>query len=518
MAARKPKPEDTSAAYAVIQRKADAEILRALREGAKDINFQLARLAGTERAELQRSRLLAAKQAILQAQAEIFDKTGRIVEKRRAEAAARAIQVSGRYDDIAFQAVGREQDARALAAGLEATEARAVDTVVARVTGSRVPLAQRVYNTRAWADNQLERRINSGLARGLNADQMAAELRRFVNPNTPGGTRYAAMRLARTEIGNAYHAMAIRAAQLKPWVTKVEWHNSKSHVRKDKCDELNGRLFDPDDVPAKPHPQCLCYITPVVDDDDEAFLDALAGGDFDEFIDQFAARQGIDVTGSPAFGDTPAAPATAPALRAVPTEDAETEPLTGQAALDAITHPLTAEDMYELDAYTGNTRPSDRMLYRDLNDRLRNGVPFLDRPSDAQRAALATEGMDRVVARGEVTHDIVTHRGMERSEQLFADLAVGDVFSDAAYMSTSADDTIASSIYGNKPGAVILRITIPKGTHVAKFRTDVEDEDARTHYQKAKEVILGRETKLRIKRFSQLPGSSTRVVEVEVIP
>lgn len=288
---RRPDPQDSSAAAARVQRKADAEIMRVLKEAVKEINHRLARLSGTQPAELERSRLLAIKQSILQSQAEIFRETGRIVSARRAEAAARAIQVAGRYDAVAFAAVGREADARVLAAGLEATEARAIDTLVARVTQTRMPLSERVYRANAWADNQLDRRINSGLARGLSADQMAAELRRFVNPNTPGGTRYAAMRLARTEIGNAYHAMAIRAAELKPWVKKVEWHTSKSHVRKDECDALNGRLFVPSDTPPKPHPQCMCYITPVVDDDDEAFLDALVAGDFDEFLDQFAARQ-----------------------------------------------------------------------------------------------------------------------------------------------------------------------------------------------------------------------------------
>lgn len=313
MALAKPKPQDSSAAYARVQRKADAEILRALRDAAKDVNARLRRLAGTGAAELERSRLLAIKQTILQGQAEVFEKTGRIIEQRRAEAAARAIQVSGRYDEVAFEAVGREAEARALARGLEATEARAIDTLVARVTGSRVPLAQRVYNSRAWAGQQLERRINSALARGLNAEQFAAEIRRYVNPNTPGGTRYAALRLARTEINNAYHAMAIRAAQLKPWVTKVEWHTSKSHARKDICDQLNGRLFAPDEVPAKPHPQCMCYITPVVDEDDDDFLDRLVEGEFDDFLDQYGASQGVDTSSRPTPGQeiVPATPAEA---------------------------------------------------------------------------------------------------------------------------------------------------------------------------------------------------------------
>jgi SPP1 gp7 family putative phage head morphogenesis protein len=326
---RRPDPQESAAAAAAVQRAADAEILRALKEAYKDVNRRLGQLASAGNTSLERSRLLAIKQAILNGQAEVFAKTGKVIERRRVEAAARAIQVAGRYDEVAFAAVGREQEARALAMGLEATEARAIDTLVARVTGDRIPLSQKVYRSQTWAGNRLENRINSGLARGLSAEQMARELREFVNPNTPGGTRYAAMRLARTEINNAYHAMAIRAAQMKPWIKKVEWHTSRSHVRKDICDTLDGRLFTPDEVPPKPHPQCFCYITPVVDDDDEAFLDQLVAGDFDDFLDEFAARQGIPVGDRTALSG-PAAPVevvpATPAKKAAPRKAARKAP------------------------------------------------------------------------------------------------------------------------------------------------------------------------------------------------
>jgi hypothetical protein len=257
-----PEPQEVLQAYVRIQRAADADILRALRDAYKDVNRRLGQMSRAGAGPLEQARALAIKKAILDAQADLFERTGKVVERRRVQAAARAIQVSGRYDEAAFAAVGRERDARALAEGLEATEARAIDVVEARLSGaSRQPLSERVYRAQVWSSGVLERRVNSALARGLNAQEFAREVRDLVNPNTPGGPRYAALRLARTEINNAYHAMAVRAAQLKPWINKVEWHLSKSHPKRpgkiEICESLAGRLFVPTEVPLKPHPQCV---------------------------------------------------------------------------------------------------------------------------------------------------------------------------------------------------------------------------------------------------------------------
>jgi SPP1 gp7 family putative phage head morphogenesis protein len=292
-----PEPAEVLGAYARVQRAADADILRVLRDAYRETNRDLQMLArsSTPGSAIRRDQLRAIKRQILESQSEIFDRTGRVIEARRTQAAARAIRVAGRYDEALFAEHGRGPEAAALTRGLEATETRTIDAAIARMMGSSVPLSARVYRARTFADGALERRINSGLARGLSAEQMARELRDFVNPNTPGGQRYAAMRLARTEINNAFHAMSIRAAQLKPWITKMEWHTSKSHPRLDECDALNGRLFPVDEVPKKPHPQDMCYVTPVVDatDDDDAFLDSLVNGDFDSFLDDVAERHAL---------------------------------------------------------------------------------------------------------------------------------------------------------------------------------------------------------------------------------
>lgn len=320
------------AAYAAIQRGADREILAGLRLAYKDVGRQLSLLAQQRDspAHLERQRLLAIKKAILEAQAEFYGRTGETIQRRRVQAAARAIQVSQRYDESVFALAGRTEDLHALSDSLEETEARAPDALVARLTGSRVPLSERVYRTRAYTQGLLDRRINSGLARGLSAQQLAREVRDLVNPNTPGGVQYAALRLARTEINNAYHAMAIRAAELKPWVTKLEWHTSGSHARPDECDQLNGRLFEPADTPRKPHPQCLCYVTQVIGDPDKSneendddFLDDLVGGLFDQEIADITA--GTPAPAAPALPAPPVKAAKKAVKKAAPAAQPESQ-------------------------------------------------------------------------------------------------------------------------------------------------------------------------------------------------
>jgi len=379
MAQPKPKPEDTLAAYAAIQRAADREILAELRNAFKDTTRQLAVLGrqGNRDVSLERQRVLAIRQALLLEQAKFYERAGNVIQRRRVEAAARAIQVSGRYDEAAFRAAGRIEDLRALSESLEETEAKAPEALVARLSpdGSRTQLSSRVYRTQAYSQGLVERRVNSALARGLNAEQFSREVRDLIDPNTPGGVRFASLRLARSEINNAYHAMTIRAAELKPWVVGMEWHISGSHSRPDECDKLNGDVFKPPaDTPRKPHPQCMCYVTPVVGGDngevgDDAFLDDLVNGLFDDDIEALKARQAAP---APPATVTPAAPPKAKAAKT-----AKKAPAKKAAAAPAKAAPPTTEREPEFvlprmgnvpeGEHARRLMPDDPMLRRELD-------------------------------------------------------------------------------------------------------------------------------------------------------
>ena len=46
-------------------------------------------------------------------------------------------------------------------------------------------------------------------------------------------------------------------------VTKVMWHSEHDHKTCGDCSELDGQIFELNDVPDKLHYQCRCWITPV---------------------------------------------------------------------------------------------------------------------------------------------------------------------------------------------------------------------------------------------------------------
>lgn len=286
-----PAPSEWSAAYARIQRLADRDVLQLLQRAYRDINRMLAKLDGRNTLSdmVRIEQLQTVKRNLLRAQAEIFQNMGDIIRARRLEAAARATILGSSIDEAIFEAVGKGELAQKLRGSLTAGLNQTIDVAIARITISQVPLAERIYRTAVWMDGRLDRAINSALARGLSAREFAAEARSWFNPGTPGGTRYAALRLARTEINNAFHATSIVQAAEKPWIDNMQWHLSRSHPKPDECDAIakGGKdgdgIYPPVDVPAKPHPQCFCFVTPISPDEDE-FLDNLVSGKYDSYL------------------------------------------------------------------------------------------------------------------------------------------------------------------------------------------------------------------------------------------
>lgn len=287
-----PEPQEWITAYAKVQQAADREIIAVLRQAYRDINKQLALLTGDGiGVRVRREQLLAIQKNILRTQAEIFRKTGDIIRARRAEAIARAIQLGDAIDLALLERAGATGQASALRTAFTRGLEETVNLMIIRIEQSQFPLAQRIYRNQVWMEGRIQNLINSALTRGLSAREFAAEARDWFNPNTPGGTRYASMRLARTELNNAFHAASINQADEKPWISTMKWHLSRSHPKPDVCDAYAHGGRDGDgvylvrDVPRKPHPQCFCYVTPVSPDEDE-FLDSLVGGKYDSYLDR----------------------------------------------------------------------------------------------------------------------------------------------------------------------------------------------------------------------------------------
>lgn len=279
----------------------DREVIALLRQTALDINRMLRRLGATEDqgigAIVRREQLLLVKRELKREEAQLWEKLGDKIKARRARAAARVIGLGKDMNNHLLGTVGGLVEGAQIAEALAQAEIDAaksgIDRMMARLAGkSYVPLSERVYNSSVAVQGMIDNLVNSALSRGLSAREFANEAKPFINPDTPGGLRYASMRLARTEINNAAHAVSVDMFSKYPWVERVKWNLSGSHPKPDICNELasggyKGRgEYAPEDVPAKPHPQCFCFTTPVTPGDDE-FLDNLLDGRYDDYLEKY---------------------------------------------------------------------------------------------------------------------------------------------------------------------------------------------------------------------------------------
>lgn len=166
-----------------------------------------------------------------------------------------------------------------------------IDSLISRAENG-ITLSDRVYKNAALSSGQLNRAINAMVVNGASAREIATRVRGFIDPNTPGGASYAAQRLGRTELNNAFHTTAVRLDAEKPWVLAQKWNLSRSHPKADVCDEYAKEehglgkpgVYPKNSVPRKPHPQCFCFLTPVTPSDEE-FINSFHNGAYDSYID-----------------------------------------------------------------------------------------------------------------------------------------------------------------------------------------------------------------------------------------
>ena len=271
---------------------AAADIERALEDAAQEAEKLIKKLRDKRRKKdrLEAARLALILKGIREQQAAMW---GEITPSLRAgmARAAMAAATAERTFDAYLRDAGVELPA--LQASHRAQAQRGVELLYAR-NGAGIPLSRQVYRTRALASGQLERVIRRGIVLGLDEEALANSVRNMIDPKVRGGVSYAATRLARTEINNAFHAAAIARFD-EPWAVGVQWHLSSTHtptgkVPPERCEALakadNGLgagVWPTGSVPAKPHPLCMCYITQVMLGEDE-FLERFLAGEYDEYM------------------------------------------------------------------------------------------------------------------------------------------------------------------------------------------------------------------------------------------
>jgi hypothetical protein len=266
----------------------DRALLKLLAEASRDAEKEIARLL--ERpgigARARRAQQALIRNALNRQMKELWEHVGYLTIFGERSAARSAIES---MDFLQGHLLGRSDAIRRSIL----QQARAgIDSVASR-SENMLDLSRSVYKNMGLTRGRVAREVQKAMLRGLGAGDIAKFVGEFINPNVRGGASYAAMRLARTEINNAFHWTSIRYTRDMPWVRGYQWHLSGSHPTVDVCNDMATRdhdnlgrgVYKKANVPGKPHPQCLCYITTVTDTAG-VFEKGMRSGKYDQYLKQ----------------------------------------------------------------------------------------------------------------------------------------------------------------------------------------------------------------------------------------
>lgn len=258
-------PENPIHRYSAAQLEADRDLARILEQAAQSIQDRIRGLPQGIGGRVRAAQLKLVLREIRDIQHELWLEgvtrnitTGRRAAARAAEEAAELLQA------VAYTSLP-DDVAEALTRGFRATARAGIEASLSRTPRE---LSDRVWKNYSVMSKTIEDMIRVGLMEGLSAKELAKSVYRFASPTAPGGQSHAAMRLARTEINNAFHDQQIKAGN-RPGVLGIKWNLSSSHPKPDDCDKFakedaydQGQgVFPQGDVPKKPHPHCFCYLT-----------------------------------------------------------------------------------------------------------------------------------------------------------------------------------------------------------------------------------------------------------------
>lgn len=274
--------------YIGVQKVYDKKVVAALKDASEDAVKAVEKYADKEnissKVAVYQSSLL--RDEIRKVVRDLFNGIGPIVKDGQADAAEAAAKASLQTDADVLKILFPDPKRRKqFEASFKQSARQGIQAMINRVLEPQWPLSERIWNSGSIAAGTLDRKINSALARGASARELAKLVKSDVAYGAPGGTSYVTMRLARTEINNAYHAQSIGQTQDSPWVAEMEWHLSKVHKEQNCLCEVyaDQQYFDKQSVPKKPHPQCMCFVTPKRIEK-SVFATDLTAGKFDAYF------------------------------------------------------------------------------------------------------------------------------------------------------------------------------------------------------------------------------------------
>jgi hypothetical protein len=196
-------------------KKTDQQILKEIAKAAKAAEKEATRLLelGGSGNRTRANQLRITRKALHDIMHELWENQGMLTIFGESEAARLAEASMSELEDKLWRKYGKGDGIRK---SLQLQARAGVDSYVSRHE-NLIQLSRRVYKNRDLALNRIDAIINQGLLQGKSAREIAADVARFINPNVPGGVRSAAMRLARTEINNAFHFTSIRYTREMPW-------------------------------------------------------------------------------------------------------------------------------------------------------------------------------------------------------------------------------------------------------------------------------------------------------------
>lgn len=269
--------------YVKIQKDADKRVAALLQAALDESQQALDKLDGKPGigATVRRGQILNLRAKLLKIINGLFRAIGDEIRLDREEASALAANLMFEDESVVWKIIESDEKKReALRKSLEDQARRNIEARIQAEVNPQTPtLSRRIYKSEALAKGQVTKMVNKHLALGSSAADLAKDVRQFINPKTPGGVSYRAKMLARTEIINAFHAQAVSDFQGRPWVKQAQWNLSKSHNEQGcVCEKYaEQRLFPAGDVPKRPHPGCLCTVTPDVPDRDTALKEFMTG-------------------------------------------------------------------------------------------------------------------------------------------------------------------------------------------------------------------------------------------------
>lgn len=272
--------------YLNTQRQFDRKLFSLLEKVALSLSARIAGLPDTGRFSdsVRLGQLRSALVEIRREQIRLFQGVGELARAGQIAASITAVEQLGDVMKVITSSLPRAA-AKEMIDSVLATSRAGIKNLYARTPRE---LSTRLYDNALLTSGKIEDIIRAGIGSGLSARELAKDVRKFVSPMVPGGASYVSMRLARTEINNAFHNQQI-ASMDAPGVLGAKWNLSGSHPRPDECNRLAQTdqyrmgvgVFPAGKVPGKPHPQCLCYLTMVTMEPDD-FASAIRSGKFDD--------------------------------------------------------------------------------------------------------------------------------------------------------------------------------------------------------------------------------------------